>query len=220
MLISCGATIGPRTCCCAPPRRRPMLRMLPELTGGSRRWRLAALVGIGAAQAVATLTTAQATSRLYHTALAPQGSGSALLTAALIAPAMLLVASVVIQALLQRSGRVQAEALGQDFVNETRQRTYARLAQLSARARCTTRQGALMLRLTGDLTALRQWVSQGIARLLVRGTLLLCCLAGLAVLAPALGLAALLVAIAFGMAVLVRMRAVDSSLESARRLRG
>jgi ATP-binding cassette, subfamily B, bacterial len=194
--------------------------MLPELTGGSRRWRLWGLVLIGAAQAIATLAAALATSRLYHAALAPAHSGTAPIDSALILPAALLVTSIIVQALLQRSGRVQSEALGQHFVNEARQASYARLAQLSTRTRGSSRQGTLMLRLTGDLTALRQWVSQGVARLLVRGTLLVGCFAGLTILAPALGLAAILVAVVFGLALLVRMRTVDRSLDSARRQRG
>lgn len=65
--------------------------------------------------------------------------------------------------------RVDAEQLGQDYVHKLRLVLYAHLSSLPPRKLQQRSRGSIMLRFIGDLTALRQWISLGLARLLVAG---------------------------------------------------
>lgn len=65
--------------------------------------------------------------------------------------------------------RVDAEQLGQDYVHRLRLVLYAHMSSLAPRQLQQRSRGSMMLRFIGDLTALRQWVSLGLARLLVAG---------------------------------------------------
>ena len=62
---------------------------------------------------------------------------------------------------------VDAEKLGQDYVFELRQQLFAHISRLSPRSLQRRSQGGTMLRFIGDMNALRQWISLGIARLAV-----------------------------------------------------
>jgi len=68
---------------------------------------------------------------------------------------------------MQFRNRVVSEALGQDYVYELRMTLYQRLSSLAPRALQRRAKGSILLRFMGDLTALRQWVSLGAARLMV-----------------------------------------------------
>jgi ABC-type multidrug transport system fused ATPase/permease subunit len=70
-------------------------------------------------------------------------------------------------ALLRWRERIDAEKLGQSYVFDVRLQLFDRLSQLSLRAAQQSSVGAAFLRFAGDLTALRQWVSLGLARLSV-----------------------------------------------------
>ncbi len=63
--------------------------------------------------------------------------------------------------------RIDAEKLGQDYIFELRQQLFAHMSRLSPRALQKRSRGGTMLRFVGDLTAVRQWISLGIARLAV-----------------------------------------------------
>ena len=65
--------------------------------------------------------------------------------------------------------RVDAEQLGQDYIHKLRLVLYAHLSALPPRKLQQRSRGSIMLRFIGDLTALRQWISLGLARLLVAG---------------------------------------------------
>ena len=65
--------------------------------------------------------------------------------------------------------RVDAEHLGQDYVHRLRLVLYTHLSFLPPRKLQQRSKGSIMLRFVGDLTALRQWISLGLARLIVAG---------------------------------------------------
>jgi len=70
-----------------------------------------------------------------------------------------------ISAGLRMLERVDAERLGQDYVHRLRLVLYTHLSTLPPRKLQQRSKGSIMLRFIGDLTALRQWVSLGLARL-------------------------------------------------------
>ena len=68
---------------------------------------------------------------------------------------------------LTMAERVVAEKIGQSYAETVRIRLYDHLASLSQRSLQSRSHGGVMLRFVGDLTAVRQWVSLGLARLTV-----------------------------------------------------
>jgi len=66
---------------------------------------------------------------------------------------------------LRQRERIEAERIGQGYVHAVRLRLYDRLSSLTSRDLQWQSRGGHLLRFIGDLTALRQWVSLGIARL-------------------------------------------------------
>ncbi|MCB1820292.1 MAG: ABC transporter ATP-binding protein [Candidatus Competibacteraceae bacterium] len=113
----------------------------------------------------------------------------AALTPALAGPALGLICAAAIHAWLRLRERVDAEQLGQDYAYRVRLALFDRLSTLSPRLAQKRGRGGLLLRFIGDLTALRQWASLGLARLSVAGTTALAALLGLAWLDVGLALA-------------------------------
>jgi ABC-type multidrug transport system fused ATPase/permease subunit len=68
--------------------------------------------------------------------------------------------------------RSDAEILGQDYVHELRNRMFSRLCRTDLRQLDHHGRGDIILRFASDLTAIRQWVSLGYARLLVAGIII------------------------------------------------
>jgi ABC-type multidrug transport system fused ATPase/permease subunit len=182
------------------------LTPIPRLLIGRRRWLLAALVANGFGQAALAAATAllgqQAFDRLVrHGDASVRGTvliGGGLLTAAIFSAA------------LRARERVDAERLGQRYVHSVRMALARHLMQVSPRALQRRSHGAVSLRFVGDLTALRQWVTLGLARLTVAATVSIGALSALAVVTPPLATtaAAVLAAGAAGsLALGPRMRA-------------
>ncbi|MDO4232150.1 MAG: ABC transporter ATP-binding protein [Lautropia sp.] len=65
-----------------------------------------------------------------------------------------------------------AEALGQDYAAQLRIILYRHLSRMSARTVSRRRRGGMTLRFVGDLSAVRNWVSMGVTRLVVATALL------------------------------------------------
>ena len=86
--------------------------------------------------------------------------------------------------------RVVAERVGQDYVAALRVRLFQHLAQVSARDIARRRSGALSLRFVGDLSAVRNWVSLGLTRLISSLIVLPLATLALFMLNPHLGAAA------------------------------
>jgi ABC-type multidrug transport system fused ATPase/permease subunit len=91
---------------------------------------------------------------------------------------------------LRVTERVAAERIGQQYAGALRLRLFAHLARMSERAVGGRRAGALAMRFVGDLAAVRNWVSLGIARLISAGVVLPAATGVLFLLEPRLALAA------------------------------
>jgi len=63
--------------------------------------------------------------------------------------------------------RVDAERLGQFYIHDVRICVFDRMNRFAPRALSNRTTGASMLRFVGDLTAIRRWVSLGLARIVV-----------------------------------------------------
>jgi len=66
--------------------------------------------------------------------------------------------------LLRRQERIDAELMGQYYVRELRKRLFARILTSQPRVLGKQRRGLILMRFVGDLNAIRQWVSLGLAR--------------------------------------------------------
>ncbi len=134
---------------------------LPRLLIGRRRVIFAGLVANGIAQGLFAVMTAWLVMRIFDAVIAPQASVAGLFAG--------LVATVLATALLRRSERIHAEQLGQRYVRSLRGRLYRRLLNSSTRSPRRRRKGTVLLRFVGDLSAIRRWISLGLARLIVAG---------------------------------------------------
>jgi ABC-type multidrug transport system fused ATPase/permease subunit len=131
-----------------------------------------------------------------------------------------LMVAVAAAAYLRRREGIDAERLGQHYVKAVRQRLYARLLGTSLRSFGRHRKGELLLKFVGDLSALRRWISLGLARLMVAGIAVATAMAALgwlywpfaAAIAAAIGLSAAWI--------LWRSGAVRASIAEARRRQG
>lgn len=132
---------------------------LPALTASSRwRW-LVGLAGLALLRAIAAGAAAIATRDVF-VALSGAPAG---FSASWPALAIIAVAGSAI-ALLRWWEHVEAERLGQNYAAALRTVLFAHVAHLPAGPLAQRRSGGLSLRFVGDLTAVRAWVAQGVAR--------------------------------------------------------
>lgn len=169
---------------------------------------LVALVVLAFAQLAAAILTARGVHLAVDDGLAPAWLISAIAGLAFIA------------LLLEAAQRWLCQAVGQAYVNEVRDELFAHLLSIDSEVFHKRRHGAMLQAFVGDLTALRQWVSEG----LVRGSVALFGLLGLTVWTivqvptSAIFIAGLvLAAIAAGALLL---RPLDRAVRDVRRARG
>ena len=189
---------------------------MPRIVAGRRVRLLVALVGIGFGQAVAAVVLSLIVEYVFSELLVV-GARPKLDQLILISGG--LAVAVAGGAWLRLRERVDAERLGQDYVHELRIMLFEKLTSSSARALQKHSQGATNLRFIGDITALRRWVSLGLARLLVATTMLVGALVALAVLSRLLAGIVLVVMIIAGTGALVLGRGLRSAARLARRRR-
>jgi len=145
-----------------------------------RRLLLARLVAIGVGQALAATVTVLAIERTFQGLVLGEGGKASFSAATVAGYGAVLLAAAGLAAWLRLAERTDAERLGQDYVHDLRMAMYDRLGPIGGRALTRRSQGGVNLRFTGDLTALRQWVSLGLARLVVATTFCVGALAALA----------------------------------------
>ncbi|MEM9134429.1 MAG: ABC transporter ATP-binding protein [Actinomycetota bacterium] len=166
--------------------RRRRTRLL-----GSRRWlRVALLVGNGLAQAAAAALTAVAVQRAFTVMTGGSPEATSVDPLAVLAVTAMLAVATAGQAWLRAAERVVAERLGQSYVHELRLELFDHLASISPRLLSGATTGAIGLRFVGDVSALRRWISLGVARLAVSATMVTGTLIALALIRPILALAA------------------------------
>jgi ATP-binding cassette subfamily B protein len=156
-------------------------RRLPRLLSAARRGSFARLLLIGALQGCVMVATALLTQRAFdgYMFVGAPLSGLRETVAALVAIA-------IASAALRAWEVVAAEQLGQSYVHDTRQRLFHHLYRLNARRMRGRALGPLMMRFISDMSAMRQWVSLGVARMIVALTMMIGAFAVLVVLSPAL----------------------------------
>lgn len=163
----------------APPRRRMAARRhdpFPEIFAGRRRRGLfiliAAGIGQGAVWAGISLMMKTAFDGFFTGARPPGGdAGGALLFAALAACALA-------AGLLRWLAHVEAERVGQSYAHAMRMRLFRQLIEAGGTRR--SRRGSVLLRLTSDMTPIRQWVSLGLSQLIVSTLTIVLAIAALA----------------------------------------
>jgi ABC-type multidrug transport system fused ATPase/permease subunit len=185
------------------------------LAARSRRRLLGALVANGVGQAAAVVVTALAVQRAFDDLLARGGARPATLGAY----GGVLLAATLLAGWLRARERVDAERLGQHYVHALRMGLYGVLSGLSPRALGRRSRGGVALRFTGDLTAVRMWVSLGLSRLVVSTTFVIGALGALAFVSPALAAAVALVVATGAAGTMLLGRPLESSAREARRRR-
>jgi ABC-type multidrug transport system fused ATPase/permease subunit len=139
---------------------------LPALHHEGRGRLLAWLAVLGVAQALLAALAALGMRRLFDGAVAP-AAGSAATVAATLAAMTLLLALT--QLALRQWSVGLSESLGQRYVAAVRTGLLQHLFRMAPAQHQGLRHGHLLTRLTGDLAALRRWVGQALAPLIVGG---------------------------------------------------
>jgi ATP-binding cassette subfamily B protein len=186
------------------------------LRGPGRR-RFAALVANGCAQALAAGAGAICIRDLFDHAVRHWRTVHAEMF--WIPAALFMIAGLVGSALKARE-RVDADLLGFDFTNDIRMRLFDHLAELSATTLERRSEGVILLRFVGDLTALKLWVSQGLAKLTVATVTSLGTIAVLAYLCPPIAVA-VAGSLAVGAAMVFALSgALERAVRASRKNRG
>ncbi|WP_349829145.1 ABC transporter ATP-binding protein [Brevibacterium litoralis] len=208
--MTAGSTATPRS-----PR-------LPAPISGDRIHWFIVLVVIGVGQAAGALALAQVVQWVFDRLIADRAADG-VLTPLTFEETRFLIAGPVIAVLLTtlcRAGeRVVAERVGQSYVTTVRALLFSHLTTVPTRALGRKKSGSLLQRFVGDLSALRSWVSLGLARLLVAGVAVGIVLARLVVLD--LALAGIVAGVLFlgALATLVTSRALVRTSRVARKRR-
>lgn len=191
---------------------------LPAILTGARIRVFAQLLGIGVGLSAAAIASALLVRFAFdHLLVARPARPDTLL---LVGVGAGLAAAAAGSAWLRAVERVAAERLGQAYVHEVRLRLFDRVIATAPRALQQRSTGGQVMRLVGDINALRQWVSLGLARVTVALTTTV---ASLAVLTLIDRLLAAVVATAVGLGVvaaLVQGHGIRASTRDVRRRRG
>ena len=161
-----------------PPKLNCPPENIPQILQAPRRILLGRLVANGLAQAGVAVGTAWLIKLVFDHMLMPQGHA---INHILIWEGSGLLAAAGAIAWLRMMERVDAERIGQGYALDVRMVLYDRLNSLAPRALQKRSQGGVALRFVGDMTALRRWVSLGLARLAVAGVMTAGVLSALAV---------------------------------------
>ncbi|MGB0847923.1 MAG: ABC transporter ATP-binding protein [Thiolinea sp.] len=161
---------------------------LPNIISGRRRWWFSYLLANGTAQALLAVGMALLVQQSFDTLITPSGAVDK--SAVWLMGAGLL-AAVIVNAGLRWRGHVDAEQLGQSYVHAVRLRLFKHIINIGAEGAKQMGKGSVMLRFVGDLSALRQWVSLGLARLLVSGVCIVLAILGLMLIEPLIAVSVL-----------------------------
>lgn len=183
---------------------------LPPILVGDRAVVFARLIANGILQvALAIVIGLMATDLLRDT---PQRSAS--ITALLLLP---LAGGVF---LLRWLERVDAARMAQSYVYELRTSLFRRVWQSRSIGMARQPQGAMLLRLMGDMGAIGRWIGQGLARLAVTAAIVVGVTAALAWIEPVVAAAALALLLLLVVAARLVQRPLDRAVRRARAARG
>lgn len=188
---------------------------LPAILAGGRSRLFAFLVANGVLQAAGAVATALLVRYGFDRLV--MGAGALDLQAAGSLAAAFIAANLATSWLRWRGG-VDAERLGQDYVHAVRMRLFRHATELGADGARQMSNGAMMLRFVGDLAAIRNWVSLGLARLVVGGLGIVLALVALTLVEPVIaGAVALSVLATAGVALAIGPKLRGSTREARRR---
>lgn len=159
---------------------------VPKPLARSRLPLFARLVAIGIGQAIGAIGTGLLVQLAFDRLVSGVAPVSVNVVLALSAGLAL---AVGLTALMRAQERVTAERLGQAYVLEVRSTLFRHLTRVPARELGQKNRGSMLQKFVGDLSALRSWVSLGLARLLVAGIAIGLALIALSVINVVLGLA-------------------------------
>jgi ABC-type multidrug transport system fused ATPase/permease subunit len=189
---------------------------MPRLLAGRQRLVMARLLGNGIAQALCAIGIAWLIRSVVDHVLVgdarPDFSG-------LLGEVAAGFACVTILAALRRRERIDREILAQTHAHRLRRALYSRLNATPVAELVGMRRGGVLLRFLGDLTAITQWVSMGLARLGVAGLTIVLTLAVLGASSPLMVLAVSVVLVAGTAATFAMGRWMDGTVDRARNRR-
>jgi ATP-binding cassette subfamily B protein len=188
----------------------------PELLAGDRRRGFAALIAAGIGQGAALGGMTFLMKAGLDRALAHPSADGAALSAPVIFAGLAIAAGAA--GFLKWFAHVEAERIGQSYAHALRMRLFRRLVAAGEQPR--KKRGAILLRISGDLTPLRQWVSRGISQLIVSGLATTLGLSALAWINAAIAAAVALTLLFAAFASLLISRKLERSTADARRRRG
>lgn len=139
---------------------------MPKPLARSRLSLFARLVAIGVGQAAGTIGTGLLVQYAFDRLVSVR-TPVALDVVLWLSAALAL--AVGLSAVMRALERVTAERLGQAYVLEVRSTLFRHLTRVPARDLGHKNRGSMLQKFVGDLSALRSWVSLGLARLLVAG---------------------------------------------------
>lgn len=186
---------------------------LPPLLGGRRRGLIVRLVANGLAQTATSVLFVLGLHSVVESATSQPATAPTLWMTAALAALVLMLGWL--RVLAQR----HAEELGQDYVHRVRLRLFRHLCTLSYRTHQERSQGATLLRFIGDLSALRQWISLGLARLCVAAITAIGTLLALVWVSPTLALAVTTVLIIGAISTMLLGKPLHLSVLESRRQR-
>ncbi len=146
---------------------------LPEIFAGSRRWLLLRLIINGILQAAMVIGSMFLVRHAFNVLLNPEFDDpevhlfetGEVWQIAIFAAGLL--SCTGFAAWLRWLERIDAERLGQEYVHRIRLKIFDRMKYFAPRSLAHRSTGASMLRFVGDLSAIRRWVSLGLARIVV-----------------------------------------------------
>ncbi len=189
---------------------------MPRLLAGRQRLVLARLLANGVAQALCAIGLATLIRTVVDHVLLGAAAPDVSLLAGEIGGGF---ACVAILAVLRRRERIDREMLAQTHAHRLRRALYARLNATPVADLVGMRRGGVLLRFLGDLTAITQWVSMGLARLGVASLTIVITLAVLAFKSPLLVLTVGVVLVAGTAATFAMGRWMDGTVDRARNRR-
>lgn len=138
---------------------------LPPLLSIKRRRLFLLLIGNGFLQALATVGIMLLIKFTFDQYL----DASARPTISLWSMGLGFLSATLLISWLRYRERLDAECVGQDYVHELRIKMFVKYCNSDLRELEQYSKGAISLRFATDLSAIRQWISQGLSRLIVAG---------------------------------------------------
>ena len=184
---------------------------LPVLLRGRRKLRLWLLLAIGLVQSLLAVVVALSVKHAFDQ-LMGQGhdeSGGAI-------TASIALGALALGAVLRWREFLVAERLAQSYVHAVRVAVFRHALRLGEAGLAQTSRSAVLLRFTGDLSALRLWISRGLSRGLVAMTSIAITLIALLVVDPFIGLAVAASVALTGLSALALGPALDKATRKVR----